>query len=185
MELRLNLARKPYLNRKRVRFWLLLVCGVLGLLLALNLRYGYLNYQQMRVFDERFRELDEQVSTVQSIPADYSPAAHAAVLGDVALANLIMDADRFRWTALLDRLERLLPADVSVRTLQPNFEKRSLQLTATARDVAAMTAFIDNLLQSDDLNQAFLLSHADTDDQQFGAAGAKVVGFTLEIREAF
>jgi len=185
MELRLNLARKPYLNRKRARFWLLLACGLLGILLALNLSYAYQNYQQMQVLDERFRELDAQVVSVQGAPDDFSPAAHAAVLADVALANLIIEGDQFRWTRLLDRLETLLPAEVIIQSLQPDFEKRSLQVSATARDVAAMSEFIDNLLQSTDLSQAFLMTHAAIDNQQTDGAGAKLVGFSLQIREAF
>lgn len=185
MELRLNLARKPYLNRKRARFWLLLACGLLGVLLALNLNYAYQNYQQRQLLDERLRELDAQVKTVQGAPDGFSPAAHAAVLADVALANLIVEGDQFRWTSLLDRLETLLPAEVMIQSLQPNFEERSLQVSATASDVAAMTEFIDNLLRSTDLNQAFLTTHAEIDNQQTGGGGAKLVGFSLQIREAF
>ena len=47
-----------------------------------------------------------------------------------------------------------------------------------------MTAFIDNLLKSDDLNQAFLLGHADAAEQA-GSAGTRLVSFSLQVREAF
>lgn len=184
MEIRLNLARKPYLNRKRARVWLSLACGILGFLLALNLHYGYQNYQQMTALDERSRELEAQVSSIQGAPEGFSPAAYAAALDEVAFANLLIGADQFQWTRLLGRLETLLPADVSISTLQPNFETRSLQITAMASDVSAMTAFIDNLLKSDDLNQAYLLAHADAAEQA-GAAGAGLVSFSLQVKEAF
>lgn len=185
MELQLNLARKPYLNRKKAGLWLLLACGLLGLLLAINLSYGYQNYQQMKVLDERFRELDAQAMTVQGAPVGFSPEAYSAALDEVAFANRIIAADQFRWTGLLDRLESLLPTDVSIRTLQPNYEKRTLQINAAARDVKAMNEFIDNLLTSDDFSQTFLKTHAETDGQQDGSSGKRVVGFSLEILEAF
>jgi hypothetical protein len=184
MEINLNLASKPYLNRQSVRLWLLLAGLFMLLLLILNCIYGFLNYRQLQLLGDRFQELEVQVSTLQGVPAGYTPEAHAALVGEVALANEIVTADQFRWTVLLDRFEKLIPADVSIRSIQPDFAKRTVQLACVAQDVSAMTRFVDNLLTSADLNQAYLQRHGEV---VLDIVGGKqvLVGFSLEIREAF
>ena len=184
MEIKLNLASKLYLNRQRVRFWLLLTCAFMLLLLVLNCFYGYQNWRQLRLLESHFQELGGQVSGVQGDSSGYTPDKYAEVKSEVALENEIVAADQFRWTTLLSRFEELLPADVSIRTIQPNFKERSVQLSCLARDVSAMTRFVDSLLTSDDLNQAYLQRHGDVDSNVNGSKQVQV-GFSLVIREAF
>ena len=73
MEIKLNLASKPYLNRQSVRFWMLLLGVLLVVLLLLNASYGYRNYRQLQLFDVRFEELNDQLSGMHGPSADYSP----------------------------------------------------------------------------------------------------------------
>ena len=185
MEIRLNLATKPYLNRKSIRLWLFFTCGFLLLLLAINCYYGYQNYRELILLETRFTELDKQLSGVEGVPADFSVKNYAETRAQVSATNEIIYADQFHWTAMLSRLEELLPDDVSVRTVQPMFKERSLQLTAVARDVSAMTAFLDNLLISEDFNQAYLSRHSETETKQPSGNSQTQVGFSLEIRGAF
>ena len=184
MEIKLNLASKPYLNRQNVRLWLLLFGVLLVLLLLLNGSYGYGQYRQLQVLDQRFQELNDQISGIQGPSADYTPERLVAVKDEIEIANEIIGTDRFRWTDLLSRFESLLPADVSIHSIQPNFKARSVQLTGVARDVSALTRFVDNLLTSDDLNQAFLQSHGEVKDGR-NMDGQGLTGFSIVIREAF
>ena len=184
MEIELNLASKPYLNRQRVRFWLLFTCVFMVLLLVLNCSYGYQNWRQLRLLESHFLELGGQVADVQGDSSGYTPEKYADVKSEVALGNEIVAADQFRWTTLLSRFEELLPAEVSIRTIQPNFKEHSVQLSCLARDVSAMTRFVDSLLNSDDLNQAYLQRHGDVESNVNGGKQVQV-GFSLVIREAF
>lgn len=184
MEIKLNLASKLYLDSQRIRFWLLLTCAFLVLLLGLNCFYGYQNYRQFSLLESRFLELEEQASDVQTVPIGYTPESYAAVKNEIALANGIASADQFHWTALLGRLEELLPADVSIRSIQPDFTLHSVQLGCVARDLSAMTQFVDNLLTSRDLNQAYLQRHGEVESGQ-SVSGKIQVDFALVIREAF
>ncbi len=184
MEIKLNLASKPYLNRQNVRLCLLLACAFMALLLVLNCIYGYQNYRQLSSLESRFQELDKQISGVPGAPTSYTPEKYAVVKDKVAFANEVAAADQFRWTALLSRFEELVPADISIRTIQPNFKERSVQLACIARDVSAMTQFVDNLLTSQDLNQAYLQRHAEV-ESEVGGRKQLLVGFSLIIREAF
>lgn len=184
MEIKLNLASKPYLNRQTVRLWLLLTCAFLVLVLLLNCIYGFQNYRQMRVLDSRLQELEAQISAVPNGAVGYTPERYALVRSEVALANDIIASDQFRWTQLLSRFEELVPADVILRSIQPDFKLHTLQINGNARDVSAMTLFLDNLLASDDLNQAYLQSHAEVETDQ-GGRPQVLIGFSLVIREAF
>ncbi len=184
MEIKLNLASKPYLNRQAVRLWLLLACTLLVLVLLLNCLYGFQNYRQMRLLEGRLQDMEGQISGVQNGATGYTPERYAVVRSEVDLANDIIASDQFRWTRLLSRFEELVPVDVSLRTIQPDFTSHSLQISGNARDVTAMTQFIDNLLASDDLNQAYLKSHGEVESKQ-GDMVQIQIGFSLVIREAF
>jgi len=182
MKFCLNLASRVYLDRRSVRRWMLLIGGLLGLLLAVNLLYGFRNLQQLRQVDAQLAELDSKLAAQRGrVPSTYSPERFAQVMGHVAAANQIIDADQFRWTAMLGRLEELLPDNVAIRSLQPDFEERSLQVSAVARDMEAMTKLLDALLGSADMNQAYLLNQ--TLNEQ--ADGETVMQFSVVIREAF
>lgn len=184
MEIKLNLASKPYLNRQRLRFWLLLVCALLSGLLTINGIYAYRGYQQLERLADRSQELERQASGVQAVSVEYSQDKHDDVRLQVAKANDIVAADQFHWTSLLNRFEELLPSEVSIRSIQPNFKEHSLQLACVASDVTAMARFVDNLLSSEDLNQTFLQQHGES---AAGKAGINKVqiSFSLLIREAF
>jgi len=184
MEIKLNLASKPYLNKQSVRLWILFGCTLMILLLIFNGFHAYQNYRQLGVLENHFKELEAQVSSVPGVPANYSLENHAFVRESIALANDFAAADQFRWTRLLSRFEELVPDDVSLRSIRPNFKERSVQLTCVALDVASMTSFVDNLLGSDDLNQAYLQNHAEVESQP-GGRGQVQIGFSLQIREAF
>lgn len=184
MEIKLNLASKPYLNRQSVRLWLLLACSFMLLLLVINGYYGYQNFRQLRLLESRFLELGGQVATIQGVPSGYTPEKYAAVRDKIVLANEIVAEDQFRWTVLLSRFEELVPDDVSILTIQPSFKEHSVQVTGVARDVSAMTRFVDNLLTSEDLNQAYLQRHGEVKSDP-GGINQLHVGFSLVIREAF
>lgn len=184
MEIKLNLASKPYLNRQIVRRWVLFACTILVLLLIFNFYYVFQNYRQINLLENLSAELETQVASVPGVPATYSPENHAAIREQVAIANDFVAADQFRWTQLLSRFEELIPADVSLRSIRPDFKQGSVQLSCVARDLSAMTAFVDNLLNSDDLNQAFLQNHTEI-EMLLNGRNQIMIGFSLQIKEAF
>lgn len=182
MEFRLNLASRVYLDRRSARRWLLLVSGLLGVLLVGNLLLADRYVGQLRLVESRSAEIEQKLAAQHGqTPSSYSPERYSQVMGQIATANQIIDADQFRWTALLGRFEELLPDDVAIRSLQPNFRDRSLQVSLVARDMEAMTELLDALLASADMAQAFLESQSLAEQ----ADGETVVQFSVLIREAF
>lgn len=186
MQIDLNLATKPYLNRRAVRFWLLLASAGLVVILGLNLSYGYQNYRQYRQVGELLQELDQRMAAVEGVALqEFSPAAYEQALEKVAILNRTLEADQFRWTDLLNRLEKLVPAGVRISSLRPDFEDRSLEIQAIAREIGDMTAFLDALLHSQGLDQAFLLRHQEQDVENASGYRQQVINFSLHIEEAF
>ncbi|HKL25969.1 MAG TPA: PilN domain-containing protein [Desulfuromonadales bacterium] len=186
MQIHLNLATRPYLNRRMVRFWLFLASIGLVLILGLNLVYGYQNYRQYRQVGELTQELDRRMAEVEEVVLDeFSPAVYEQAMAKVATLNQILEADQFRWTALLSRLELLVPDEVRISSLRPNFKERSLEVQAFSRDVEGMTDFLDALLRSEQMNQVLLLSHREQEVRQSSGPTQRVIGFSLQIKEAF
>lgn len=182
MELRINLASRVYLDRRTVRRWLFLSLVLLALLLAVNILYGYRNVRQLEQVEQHITEMETRLVKQRGLQVkDFSKERFAEVMGEVSAANQIIAADRFRWTSLLGRFEELLPGDVAISSLTPDFRSRSLKISATARDEAGVKELLDRLLGSSDMNQVFLLSQATT-EQPDGSYG---VSFSLLIREAF
>jgi Tfp pilus assembly protein PilN len=181
MEIKLNLASRPYLNRRSVRLWLLFAALLILLLLFFNGMNAYRVYSGMQQLDERFAELEQRVPGKAVSPTGYSAANYAALKDEIAQARAIVAADQFRWTSLLGRLEEVTPATVSISSLQPDFEERSVRVTGVARTVSAVTRFMDNLLTSQDLSKAYLQRHGELEQP----SGQTLVGFSLIIEEAF
>ena len=186
MQIQLNLASKPYFSRQAVRLWLFVALGFLLVLLALNLLFAYQNFRQYRQVGIHLAELDKRIAEVQGItPGEFNPAAYDQTMEQVSELNRILEADQFRWTRLLSRLEELVPDDVSIRSLQPDFRNRSLKILAFSRDVQGMKDFLDAMLLSEDMNQAFLQNHQEIELKSPAGQAGRVISFALEIREAF
>lgn len=182
MELRLNLASRFYLDRRSVRRWLLLLGGLLTVWLAVDLLYGYRYLVQWRQAGTYLEELDQRQAKARGVEVSgYTPEKLARVKEQIGAANQIIVADQFRWTALLSRLEALLPDDVAIQSLKPDYAKRTLQLTLVARNTAAMTELLDAMLNSEDMAQVFLASQAQANQE----SGESVVQFSLTVQEAF
>lgn len=184
MEIKLNLTSKPYLNRQAVRLWLFLACILLLLLFVFNALYGFQIYREMNLLKERFHELEGQLATAQADTTGYTPEKLATLKSEIALAREIVTADQFHWTRLLSSLEELVPENVSLRTIQPDFKAHSVKIGGYARNVSAMTQFIDNLLGSEDLHLVFLENHGDVESDASGMP-QRLTSFSLVIREAF
>jgi hypothetical protein len=186
MQFQLNLASKPYLDRRSVGRGLLICAVFLLLLLVANLIYAYQSYRQYQTIGGYLAELEHRsLNGGGNGPGQYAPEEYLAVSKRVGLVNDIVEADRFRWTALLGRLEELLPDKVSIRSIHPDFRSRSLRISAVGRDVADMTAFLDALLASPDLFRVYLQGQAEGEIKAANGRSQNIVSFSLTIREAF
>ena len=76
---------------------------------------------------------------------DLSPAGIQALQQEVALANQVLQHQRFSWTRLLDDLEQTTPHQLSMESIVLNKDGTSLALSGTALTLQDLTTFVDQL----------------------------------------
>ena len=185
MKLSLNLASRSFINRRALYGFYAFLLSLLVLLLVLNLAFYLRSQSQARHLNERLVEFDRELSERQETALDFSPAAYEEMLEEIAFANEILVKDSFRWTALLDRLEEVVPDKVIIRGIQPDYKSGSLNLTGEARRVEDLKRFLDNLIQSSHFSDVYLLQQAREAGKGRNGGGQGNIGFTLVVRGAF
>ncbi len=182
MKLTLNLASRSYLNRRALRFSYLTISAVLLLLLLFNL-YGYLSaHDRVGLLNDRLADVDrQQQAETGTLAPKMTISEQEQLIADVEFANDILKRDGFQWTLLLDRLEEVVPEQVYIRGIRPNYEEGSFGLSGSARNVAALRAFLDNLSKSPGFSDFYLLQQALQEQQ----GGGGLIGFSIVVKGAF
>jgi Tfp pilus assembly protein PilN len=150
--LRTNLASKPFYNVRAVR----LVLGIVGAvavalvlfdivrLVTLSAAERSLGARAVEAEAQAKRLLAEADQTRKQIdPTELETVAAAA-----REANGVIDRRAFSWTALFERLEATLPADVRITAVSPNVGTDGdvlLTVTAEARRAEDLDAFVEAL----------------------------------------
>lgn len=150
MKLVLNLATRSYPNRRALSLAALLSLAVLIVALLSNLIGWVKEDNHYRRLSGRLAVLEQSLEQQQSEPATiYTPAALEAQRTRISLANRLLEEDAFRWTALLDRFEAVLPAGIRLRTISPSFKDGRVSIAGWAEDLAVLRTMLDRLLASD------------------------------------
>lgn len=93
---------------------------------------------------------------------------------DAPAARRLLDAD---WGRLLDALEQSRPANVALLRVEAEAARGSLLVAATARDAAAMLAYLERLEKLPVLTRVALVGHRDEETE-----GLKTVRFDLRAQ---
>ena len=183
MKYSINLASRSYVNRKALYLGYLVCGAVLLVTLIFNISYYFSLRSQIRTSETRLQELEEKILASQGADdvAGYSAARYDKVLDDIQLANTIIERDSFRWTALLNQMEAVVPGSVKIKTITPDHEKKTIALSGSARELKDMKRFIDRLIKSKHYGDVLLLQ------QSVEETGGIETGlkFSIELAEAF
>ena len=182
MKYSINLASRSYVN-KRALYLSYIVCGfILVAGLFLNLGY-YLKLQnQVSTTEIRLAELEKKILASQGgEAASYSAARYTEVIEEIKVANRILQRDTFRWTALLGRLEKVVPGNVSIQQIEPDHDKRIIKLNGLAKELRDMKRFLDNLIKSGDYKDVLLLNQATVEVE----GKSPQLRFSVELRGGF
>ena len=90
---------------------------------------------------------------------DVSPARLQTLRQEVALANQVIQHQRFSWTELLDDLERTTPHRISMESIVLNKDGTSLALSGAALTLEDLTAFVDRLKTHPAFHHVAISSH--------------------------
>ena len=127
-------------------------------LLALSLALaGYLGARYAEARRELVR-LDTEMSLV-AFERPTTTFPRERLEGETKAAEAVVRRLAAPWAALIGALEQASTRDVALLQLQPDADRRQLQLTAEARDTEAMFAYLENLEASHGLSEVHLVSH--------------------------
>lgn len=183
MKLTLNLASRPYLNRRALYTGYAVLTAVLALLLALNLGFYMRSRAHGRQLTERLAELEREHSVEdKEATATFTPEAYEKLLKRIEFANGILEQDSFRWTDLLSHLEEVVPDNVGVTSIQPDLKGKTLRMTGSALRVEDLRQLLDNLIASPHFGDAYLLQQSRLSGKEGKSEG---IGFTITVKGAF
>lgn len=182
MKLNLNLATRPYLNRRALYTAYAVVAAVLTLLLALNLGAMFRSRGQSRQLEARLAEIDRMAVAEQGSGGGFTPEAYQKLLKQIRFANEIIEQESFRWTVLLSRLEEDVPDGVGITGIRPDFKKKMLAVTGQAREVDDLRLLLDNLIASPHYDDVLLLQQGRVEARDGNAGG---ITFSLSVRGGF
>jgi len=185
MKLTLNLASRTYLNRRALYGFYAVLSGLLVLVLAIGVGLIISSQAQVRQIREHLAELGREAASAEKTEGStFTPAAYEKVLDDIRFANEILAQDSFRWTALLNRLEEVVPETVAISGIVPDYKEKSLKLTGRSRGVGDLQQLLDNLIASTYFSDVYLLQQSSLKEAgQSDAAGA--ISFSIVVRGAF
>jgi type IV pilus assembly protein PilN len=184
MRSRLNLASKTYVNRRALYLLYAGVTAVVLLILITQLHYLVQMQNQGRLLKERISEIQQQLGISAESAEKYTEEQLTQLLEQIEFSNKLIIRDSFQWTGLLGQLEAVLPDNVRIVDIRPVFKDSTLGLTAQAKTVRDMRAFIDRLNESADFSNVLLLSQSEQPADGKTRSEEVVVMFNLSVRGA-
>ncbi|HJT16337.1 MAG TPA: hypothetical protein VJ853_03070, partial [Thermoanaerobaculia bacterium] len=128
--LHLNLAARPYRDYRPVYAVVIVASLLIAFMLLNNIETGYRYARDTRTTRDKIATIEQQTRNEEQRTAVVDQRIHSfnvKVLSDQAqFVNARLAERAFSWSELLDRLERVLPDDVRVESVQPSFAKNGL-----------------------------------------------------------
>jgi hypothetical protein len=178
--LRLNLSTRPFYNERGVHVALAVMALVLLVvtvfnareILALSARHTAMRTQ---VDADRARAQDSR-QRASRLRAELRQDELEQVLAETREANALIDQRTFSWTELFNHLEATLPADVMLRSVQPQVKEGRLVVTlgVIGRRVDDIDAFMERLEETGAFSG--LLAETESPEED-GSLRASLVGF--------
>jgi type IV pilus assembly protein PilN len=186
MQLNLNFASRRYVNRKAINrgYWIV-ATALLGFLVWGStqglLTRGHILQSQGQLAN--LQQDQQELLGTRSVPLDSRRIEE--IRRQFAQNQKLLDQDAFRWTALFDRMERLLPAGISIRGFKPDYEERTLAIEGVARDLSSLQEFLDRLLGSDAISNAYLNRQAFVSLRDAQGTERSALSFSVNLEGVF
>ena len=182
MKLAINLASRRHLNQRAISLVLSCTIVLLICLLALQGNTYFQDHQLATTYQSHLNELQDQLRG--KLPERLSPKEIAEQRQSYDQAGALLKRDAFRWTSLFDQMEGLLPAGVSLRSLNPDYGKSSLLLNGIAKDLKSLQALLDSL-GKEQFDQVYLNNQGEVavDDGRGGKRNA--LSFSISLGGVF
>ncbi|GFO70267.1 fimbrial protein [Geomonas limicola] len=168
MKLTTNLATRRYINQRQLDGWLL---GALVLMLVLA-GYQVAGLAQNQAEISRLHALTAKTGGPSG--PKVSEAQLKAQARQVEFANQLIEMKTVNWLGLLDRLEEVVPAGISLSEIVPE-RNRGLRLRGVVRNFDTLRGLMEGLERSRSFSEVYLLN------QKESKVGSTQEGITFEI----
>ena len=179
MKYTLNLATRAYVNRRT----LYVSYALIGALLIVVFLYNTMRFFTLN------NEINRNRANIESIEknilartgveiADYSEENYQEMLKNIQDANEILQRDSFRWSGFLDQMETVVPRQVRILRINPNYIERSVSLSGQAKNLNSLKSLIDNIIDSKHYSQVLL-------ERQSSESQSKMISFSIRLEGAF
>ena len=150
--LQTNLSTRPFYNVRAVRVAL----GAVGVVLLVAALFNATRLASLGSSQEslgaRAEEAENEATRLrieaQQMLAQINAQELEVVAGAAREANAIIDQRAFSWTALFERFEATLPADVRITAVQPRLEREGdfiVAIGVEARRAEDLDVFVESL----------------------------------------
>ncbi len=172
MNLQINLATRVYVDFRKVNLVIALLFFMALAWLSIDIYVLVTNYQ----------ELDRVKGAVSKLHSKdggkkFSDDEYNRMLATIKNANGILEKRAYDWLTLLDNMEQVAPAGISLNSLVPDAGGGQLKLTGSAVNFAAVRKFVENLEMSNKFTEVFL-----TDQSSTKQGGQKGLNFSVSCR---
>ncbi|WP_303720349.1 PilN domain-containing protein [Malonomonas rubra] len=182
MRLTLNLASRRYVNERALKLFCLALTLLLVLLLILQGQLLLQSREHNLAFRANIEKLQVQLSG--KIPERFTKEQIAVQQQEFAQAKAILQQDAFRWTALFDRMEKLLPKNVSITSFSPNYKSGSLMINGVAKNLIDLQDLLDNL-HADSFSQVFLKNQSQIEVLDYQDQKHLAIQFSIQLEGVF
>jgi Tfp pilus assembly protein PilN len=160
--LHLNLASRPYHDRRPMTVTLLVLGALTALLTFNNVQTAYEYFANTETTRERIAVLESELNREQqALAASERQLAAVDVRRlntQIAFINDQIAERAFSWSRMLDHLEAVLPRDVRVTRLSPSADKDgnfTLRLVCAARNERGLINLLDRLTADPHFTRAY------------------------------
>lgn len=180
MKLTVNLVTPRPLDKailRKIRIVLLVLVGFWLVVSLVSMTVVWRRHQKV---------LDGLAEITAKEPVAHEGGADNKALQDEAQkAEQIMQRRAFRWTRILNHLEKTWIEGIQVRTIKPDFGKQTLSIHILAKDEAVFREYLGGLLRYTPYSQVLLLRQENSTVKDAMGQTYNVLSCELRIQGGF
>jgi len=186
MKFNLNLASRRDVHKRALHYGFVAALCILLLFGGWEVNTLIASNNALQLTQQRLAETNQRLQILRGGPIKtLSIEERASLEKEYSAIAELLRMDAFRWTELLDRMEKSLPEGVSLKGFTPDYKKRSLALSGEARSLKEMRLFLDRLLKNKSFKQVYLENHARIKVRDYADNEREAISFSLQLEGVF
>jgi len=186
MKLTLNLASRSHSNKSAINSGFIVLLCLLLLVVGWEANTLLKSNKRLMATQLQLVDVQQKLQQLRGGPKKTLTVTERALIEkEYGVVSDLLNLDAFRWSALLDRMETLLPEGVSLSGFQPDYKKKSLTLSGRAVGLKEMRIFLDRLLKNSDFENVYLSNHSRIKVRDYADVERSAISFSLQIEGVF